>query len=303
MIFGAILQPNINQKGYVMELGKAFLDLDEKRVQSLLAQGEDKNHTQRNEMLFSCIWGTVGSNDAQRDNCMKLLLKYGANPNWWERGSKHYSYPPLVECLKDKKLEQAQWLVNSGAKVNMRVYNNVPLFVFFSQRIDKGHDFCGFDAMKFLHKNGANINATNDFHETGLMKITGLYIFSLGCFSDTKWLIEPVEFLTSNGAKVNKRDKVGKVAISRSLSQDWDTYYVPTHDADYLGFKNNFNMAFYYEIPKILLLHGAYADIADKQGKTPMDIAKESEEKMDLFAHAMEDSKKILNRNHFVISK
>ncbi|MBQ6027626.1 MAG: hypothetical protein IJL21_03700 [Alphaproteobacteria bacterium] len=286
-----------------MELGKAFLDLDEKRVQSLLAQGKDKNHTQRNEMLFSCIWGTVGSNDAQRDNCMKLLLKYDANPNWWEPDSTWYYYPPLLECLKVKKFEQAQWLVNSKANVNERVDNDEPLFVFFSQRIDKGHDFVGSDAMKFLHKNGADINATNDFHETALMEITGLHIYSLGYFSDTKWLIEPVEFLTSKGAKVNLQDKAGRVAMSRSLSQNWGAYYHPASDAEYLGFKNNFNMVFYYEIPKILFLHGARADIADEQGKTTMDIAKESEEKMDLFARAIDDSNKFLRRKIVVMSK
>ena len=157
--------------------------------------------------------------------------------------------------------------------------------------------------MKFLYKNGARINIKDKEGRTALMRVASFGdIISSDLFSSTDWLIEPVDFLISNGAKVNLRDKEGKTAISHSMTHNWEKYY-DWDDDEALEFKDNFDMAFYYEIPKILLSNGARISIADKEGKNTLDIAKGSEEKMDLLARAIDDANKFLRKKIIVMSR
>jgi len=67
--------------------------------------------------------------------------------------------------------------------------------------------------------------------------------------------------------------------------------------------KDNFSATFYYEIPKILLSNGARVGIKDKSGKDALGHAATDEEKMDLFARAIDDSNKFLRRKIIVMSK
>lgn len=313
------------EKTLDQELENAFLSLDEKAVKSLLAAGADKNGRIRNKMLIRSMsepphlhnilptdsdqekkrtkkWNQEELKEAKKNLAViKLLLANGANPNWVDPNPSWYN-TCLMESLELGNCKQAQLLVDNGAKVNMRYYDDTP-FTHFAHNITSG----GLWAMKFLYKNGANINARNtDDGQTALIKAIASGfdedIMDADLFADTDWLIEPVEFLVSKGAKVNLRDKEGKTAISHSMTHNWEKYY-DWDDDEALEFKDNFDMAFYYEIPKILLSNGARISIADKEGKNTLDIAKGSEEKMDLLARAIDDANKFLRKKIIVMSR
>ncbi|MBO4480761.1 MAG: hypothetical protein J5742_04040 [Alphaproteobacteria bacterium] len=283
------------------ELQDAFEALDAERVKALLAAGADKRRRIRNEMLMKCIGETCYESNAKNTKCMKLLLANGANPNWIDPNPSWFD-TPLLESLMYYNFEQAQILVDNGARVDRSTLGE-PLFTFLAGRLDGQ-----FAAMKFLYKNGANINIKDDQGRTGLMRVCGFDDVLEPCiFDDTKWIVAPVEFLVSHGAKVNLRDKSGKTALAHSLTQKWGRWDNCICDEDddyeYAEAKDNFSATFYYEIPKILLSNGARVGIKDKSGKDALAHAAADEEKMDLFARAIDDSNKFLRRKIVVMSR
>ena len=290
------MRKNLNQ-----QLENAFLALDEERVKSLLAAGADKNRRVRNEWLMSSIGEPCSESNAERTKRMKLLLANGANPNWIDPDPSWFD-TPLLESLMYGNFEQAQILIDNGARVDRSTLGE-PIFTFLAGRLDGQ-----FAAMKFLYKNGANINIKDDQGRTGLMRVCGFDDVLEPCiFYDTEWIVKPVKFLVSHGAKVNLRDKSGKTALAHSLTQKWGQWdnYICDEDDDheYAEAKDNFSATFYYEIPKILLSNGAHVGIKDKSGKDALAHAADNEEKMDLFARAIDDSNKFLRRKIVVMSR
>ena len=283
------------------ELENAFEALDAERVKSLLVAGADKKRRIRNKMLMGCIGEPCFESNAERTKRMKLLLANGANPNWIDPDPSWFD-TPLLESLMSYNFEQAQILIDNGARVDRSTLGE-PIFTFLAGRLD-----CEFAAMKFLYKNGANINIKDDQGRTGLMRVCGFDDVLEPCiFYDTEWIVKPVKFLVSHGAKVNLRDKSGKSALIHSLSQkwgDWDNCKCDEDDNyEHAEAKDNFSKTFYYEIPTILLSNGAHVGIKDKSGKNAMNYAVADEEKMDLFARAIDDSNKFLHRKIVVMSK
>ena len=283
------------RKSLNQELREAFVANDAERVKSLLAAGADKNHRVRNELLLAA---SSGRDTQENINYMKMLLDNGANPNWVDPDPSWYE-TSLMESLYYFNFNLAQLLIDSGARVNMRSSGDTPL-TWFAGRTDDGH----LSTIKFLHKNGANLNARDGEGKTALMKVAGFEsIISADLFCDkTDWLIEPIEYLLSKGAKVNLRDKSGKTALLHSLGQNWSKYYSWKNETA-LQYKDNFSATFYYEIPTILLSNGAHVGIKDKSGKNAMNYVAADEEKMDLFARAIDDSNKFLRRKIVVMSR
>ena len=283
------------RKSLNQELREAFVANDAERVKSLLAAGADKNHRVRNELLLAA---SSGRDTQENINYMKMLLDNGANPNWVDPDPSWYE-TPLMESLYYFNFNLAQLLIDNGAKVNMHSSGDTPL-TWFAGRTDDGH----LATIKFLHKNGANLDAKNYKGQTALMRVAGFdTIISADLFCDkTDWLIEPIEYLLSKGAKVNLRDKEGKTALLHSLGQNWSKYYSWKNETA-LQYKDNFSATFYYEIPTILLSNGAHVGIKDKSGKNAMNYAAADEEKMDLFARALDDSNKFLRRKIVVMSR
>ena len=290
------MRKNLNQ-----QLKDAFSALDEERVKSLLAAGADKKRRIRNEMLMGCIDEPCFESNAESTKRMKLVLANCANPNWIDPDPSWWD-TPLLESLMYNNFEQAQILIDNGARVDRSTLGE-PIFTFLAGRL-AGE----FAAMKFLYKNGANINIKDDQGRTGLMRVCGFDDVLEPCiFYDTEWIVKPVKFLVSHGAKVNLRDKSGKSALIHSLSQkwgDWDNCKCDEDDNyEHAEAKDNFSETFYYEIPTILLSNGAHVGIKDKSGKNAMNYAAADEEKMDLFARAIDDSNKFLRRKIVVMSR
>lgn len=293
----SVMRKNLNQ-----QLKDAFSALDEERAKSLLAAGADKKRRIRNKMLMGCISETCWDCNTERTKRMKLLLANGANPNWIDPHPSSFFETPLLTSLMFGNFEQAQILVDNGARVDKSTFGE-PLFTYLAGRVDDG-----FGCMKFLYKNGANINIKDDQGRTGLMRVCSFGdVVEPDIFYDTECIVKPVNFLISHGAKVNLRDKSGKSALIHSLSQkwgDWDNYKCDEDDNyEYAEAKDNFSKTFYYEIPTILLSNGAHVGIKDKSGKNAMNYAAADEEKMDLFARAINDSNKFLRRKIVVMSR
>ena len=322
------MKKNLNQ-----ELKDAFEALDAERVKALLAAGADKSRRVRNELLgATCGYQVVDkpekpepTGDEERDahmqkryatlvqryqknlkerqrnlRYMKLLLENGANPNWIDSDSCDFGVP-LLDSLSAFNFDEAQLLIDNGAHVDIRYDGYTPL-TWFATELDC---YANLDTIKFLHKNGANLNAKNRFDgRTALMNMTGFNEFSsYAAFEDLTWLIEPIKFVASHGAKVNLQDNSGKTALVYSLAQKWGH---SMYDLDWkkaLQYKDNFSTAFYYEIPKILLSNGAHIGIEDKSGKDAMAYAVADEEKMDLFARAIDDSNKFVRQKIVVMSR
>jgi hypothetical protein len=319
------MKKNLNQ-----ELKDAFAALDAERVKALLAAGADKSRRIRNRLLLqSCgktkptepvkpePWKDHPVTEYQQKRYMKQLQKYpeevkayndhiqymtlllenGANPNAKDPNGDYCSYgTALCSSLVDGyNLEEAELLVKYGAKPAQ----DDAIWI-AEHRID-----CeGLPLIKFLYDHGANINAKDYMGDTALMKVAGFEAISApDLFSEsTKWLIEPIEYFVSRGANLNLRDNSGKTALVRSLAQNWHDYYGWGNEIA-LKYKDNFSATFYYEIPKILLSNGAQVGIKDKSGKDALAHAAADEEKMDLFARAIDDSNKFLRQKIVVMSR
>ncbi len=318
------MKKNLNQ-----ELKDAFEALDA----ALLAAGADKSRRVMNELLgATCGYPVVDkpekpelTGDEERDahmqkryatlvqryqknmkerqenlRYMKLLLENGANPNWGDSESFECGVP-LFASLYAFNFDEAQLLIDNGARVDIRYEGDTPL-TWFATELDC---HANLNTIKFLHKNGANLNAKNRFDgQTALMNMTGFNEFSsYAAFEDLTWLVEPIKFVASHGAKLNLQDNSGKTALVHSLAQKWG---YSMYDLDWkkaLQYKDNFSETFYYEIPKILLSNGARVGIKDKSGKDALAHAAADEEKMDFFARAIDDSNKFLRRKIVVMSR
>ena len=319
------MKENLNQ-----QLEDAFEALDAERVKSLLAAGADKRRHIRNRLLLqSCgvskpmkpvepkPFKDRPVTEYQQKQYMKrlqeypeklkayndhikymtLLLENGANPNTKDLVGEFCSYETALcsSLVEGYNLEEAELLVKHGAKVS----SDDAIWI-TEHRIDCD----GLPLIKFLYEHGANINARDYKGETSLMKVAGFDSISASdLFSEpTKWLTEPIEYFISIGANLNLRDESGKTALVRSLAQNWNWYY-GLGDKIALKYKDNFSATFYYEIPKILLSNGARVGIKDNYGKDALSHAATNEEKMDLFARALDDSNKFLRQKIVVMSR
>ena len=313
------------------ELKDAFQTMDAERVKSLLAAGADKNRHVRNNLLMDSCGARPPykpvkaelTGDEQHDagaqkrydrqvqkynedvkaqkahlQYMQLLLVNGANPD-----TNDLEETLLLKSLYHGNFAEAQLLLDNGANVNKYHDHDTPLTL-YAGRLDW---WGSLDTIKFLYKNGALLDAKDKWEgRTPLMNMTGFDGFSHECaFENLVWLIKPIEFVVAHGANVNLRDRSGKTALVLSLNQKWGNWPAnyPWFNESALQYKGNFSETFYYEIPKILLSNGARVNIADNKGKNAIHAASTDEEKMDLFARAVDESNRFLRRKIVVMSR
>lgn len=313
------------------ELKDAFQAMDAERVKSLMTMGADKNRHVRNDLLMASCGArppykpkeVVLTGDEKRDaeaqkrydrqaqkynedvkaqnahlQYMQLLLVNGANPN-----QNDYEETLLMKSLSMGNFAEAQVLLDNGANIN-KYFNKDTLLTWYAGRLDYDADL---DTIKFLYKNGALLDAKDKRDgKTPLMNMTGFNGFSHECaFEDLSWLIKPIEFVVAHGARVNLRDRSGKTALVHSLNQKWGNW--PANydwfDESALKYKDKFSETFYYEIPTILLSNGARVNVADNNGKNAIHAASTDDNKMELFARAVDESNRFLRRKIVVMSR
>ena len=164
----------------------------------------------------------------------------------------------LENAFLDIDAERVKSLLEKGADKNRHIRNS--LLPYVGGKID----VYGLPALELLYNNGANLNAKDWEGKTVLMKMAGFSnCIDTELFETTDWLIKPIYFVVSHGAKVNLRDKSGKDAMMHSLSQRWgiwDNYVINEYDdpGEYDDeYESNFSNLFYHDIPAILFANGA----------------------------------------------
>lgn len=125
-------------------------------------------------------------------NCVKVLLRNGANPN----KADSYGMNPLHYACIYNNVTIASLLIRSGADTNatsLRVPYETPLHLAVL--------YDGIDIISILAKNNADINQLNEFG------ITPLH------YAVMKQDIKKIQLLIKYGAKTNIRDEDGKIPI------------------------------------------------------------------------------------------
>ena len=113
----------------------------------------------------------------------------------------------LIEAVKKGRINDVKSLLKSGADVNSRdpIFFNDSALMFASKNSRNGSSL---DIVKLLVKEGADVNAVNDYGASSLILASG------ETNDDSSY--ETVEFLLDSGADVNVRAYGGEYSLSEA---------------------------------------------------------------------------------------
>lgn len=211
----------IERKPLDEQLVAAVIAGDNNKIEKLVKDGANVNR-QLDESDFR---GSILNIAIDKDNLevVKTLLRHKANPN----GFPGIPLVPLSMCVMGKSkncLEIAKELIANGAKINGIAHNDfIPL-----------HYARSLDSVKFLIKNGADVNSKNKDGDISLHNAVG----------ERR---DFVEFLIENNANVNSKNKNGETPLHKAAQRG---------DLD---------------LVKLLIENGADVSATDKNGNTPLD--------------------------------
>ncbi|MFU0825310.1 ankyrin repeat domain-containing protein [Clostridium sp.] len=189
-------------------------------------------------------------------NIIKILLDNGASMN-----TSKYSWRPLEAALMryyPNKLEVVKLLIEHGADVNLKNFDGDAPILIETEKVlrekngikNKDEELINYQVFMLLVEQGADIYVED---------VSGRNVLFNVAFSDNsliaKYLINNEKF------NINKQDVMGWTPLIYAIKYNS------------------------YDVAKILIEAGADKDIKDKEGKTAIDYAKESEFKeiSDLF--------------------
>lgn len=146
-------------------------------------------------------------------------------------------FPPLYYALKQKKFDCAKYLLQHNADINIKILNkaywyaqslNPTLLTYFTEQKNSS------DILAWLLRNGAKINAQDDYCNTAL---------HYACLSNCA---QNVKILCDFGADVNKINNDGSTPLHKALHKTNDTHletviYLTMHGAS-LTIKNNYRV-------------------------------------------------------------
>ena len=172
-----------------------------------------------------------------RDLVQHLVVKHPEHLNQWD-GIVGY---PLVAALSRKHFRVAELLVEKGAYINVR--GNAPLCQLIQYSSDDP-----VDAVQFLLKRGADVNATEENLRTPLFLAT-----LMGHLKVAQMLLE-------QGAEVDPGDKDGQSPLHLVSNRT-----APEHQGEDEGGRSTF--------ARILVERGADAKAHDRRNATPLHFA------------------------------
>ncbi len=226
-----------NQAKLDFDLCKAIHKIDYQQVQALLDQGADPNvkDTDGDAILCKAIFRDLSKGKKDRLKIIKLLLKYGADPN--SRGECFYKNTTalMFAVTSENSNEMCKLLINKGADVNAQ--NDVGQTALM--RTATGD----ITLTKLLLQNGA---------DRTLSTKEGMTPFKVACcrnkFEIAKLLFDPiadvnvktkdameftalmlsalspspkiVDMLLKNGADLNIKNKKGKTALDIAIDKN-----------------------------------------------------------------------------------
>ncbi len=157
-------------------------------VKKLLELGADPNKQALNDRESALMMAAErsleeGINPSEDVRYLKVLLKYGGNPNAIQegdlakKGSRHYSTPLIYACFSGI-FEHVKVLVEAGGDINFTSkYGTTPLFASLVGRNP--------DIVLYLLNKGANYNAVMQ------TSIDGKKIYILEYLNEPWWQFEP----------------------------------------------------------------------------------------------------------------
>lgn len=194
-----------------------------------------------------------------RTDCVRYLLKKGANPN----EGRELDYTPLLAAAQFGHVEEAQLLIKAGADVNFDSGSGTPLCrALQNQR-------AGIDMVDLLVRSGARL--------TWGTKSSGL-----GCLGDYNGRKQKFEYLISKGI-VDRMTQEQKDSALADL--DWDEMrYLVLHGASPNAIDSQGRtplvravMNYQCEMVKFLLTRGADVGVRDSTGRTALGWAESAE--------------------------
>ena len=170
-------------------------------------------------------------------------------------------------CKKENGAEILKILIDNGADVNTKGYNNKTAPIFIACRLNN------IEIVKILIDNGADVNAVS-----GWFKDTPIFT---ACWNNN---IEIVKLLIENGAEINAKDGIKQTPIHSACGNNDNidiVKYLIDNDANvnvkdeteqtplFYACKNNNG----FEIVKYLIDNDANINVEDYAGRTPLHYA------------------------------
>ena len=296
--FPAAKDPYLNPTNEYIKAIKAGTDLD--RIKELIDKGEDMNALDRSGLaplhaIFKTIYDNTIHNEQDLKNysadeieasrnaidtlykAAELLLDNGADVDVRDR----YGKTPLQYC---SDVRCGKFFLKYGADINIGLPSNPEVLKLFianvadiNERNSEGETLlfrCIYrETAELLIRNGADVKIRNFKGETPLF----------GCHND-----DTVEFMIRSGADVNAKNLKGETALFYVEDPErvrlLVKYKIRVNEQDNDGrtalhnILNKIYTVYSLAIPKTileLLESGASVGIKDKDGITPLDIAKD----------------------------
>jgi ankyrin repeat protein len=230
-------------------------------VKSLLEQGASVNKKvllEVDETTFTDATPLFCSVSSVQHEITHLLLKHGANPNVQVKTSLHGHFfisSPLFSACMTGDVASVKSLITAGADVNYKtkfltMTDVTPLHVSCMTPISK--TFSGLTIGRLLLENGADPDAIiikTDEQRSG----TVLHWIVVNSRSDLRWL----NLLLQHKANANAKDDSGNTPLHLLAAND----EIDANDST---------------IAQILIKYGADVKLLDSDGKTAVELAKES---------------------------
>ncbi len=262
-LFSAILLSSFVNTTHIFSLSKLDKALfkavekgDKKKVAALIKKGADVNA--KDDWKRSSLYTASGKGHLA---IVKLLIQSGADVNL----KNEFDGTALHEACSEGHSKIVTLLLEKGADVNAitRARKRTPLHRVMDGKENKER----IKIVKALLAKGAKVNVRN--RNNGLM-VTPLH------FAAMVGNIEFARILLSNGADINTRIK------TYQKERDLWAHMTPLHLA---ASRNHLSFV------KFLIKKGAKINLTTKQGKTPLDLAKDNEMKKLLKKHGAKSGK------------
>ena len=232
MLIKAGANVNANEKGANLHNIPLWIAVEQNNLQMaevLLRHGAHIKLPKQNHQNFVPYILTAAKNN--QEEMVHLLVKYGDNVN-----SMKDDYTPLWYAVGNGNISLAEWLINKGAKVNLRTEESKQTVLMYAA--SKGD----MEMVELLLRKGANAKLSDNEGRTARD-------FALW-YAVENGNISLAERLINKGAKVNLRTGKSKQTVLMYAASKGDM-----------------------EMVKLLLRKGAYAKLSDNEGHTARDFA------------------------------